>query len=111
MFYEKLKELSAAKGVSITQMAKDLGISTGLQTGWKNGATPRQSTVKKIADYFGVAVDYFASEDSAQNKEMPQPESQVEAQFAEMFSKLSDANKLEVISRMIAMQAEAGKDR
>ena len=110
MFYERLKELSATKGVSITQMAKDLGISTGLQTGWKNGATPRQSTVKKIADYFGVAVDYFYGEDPAQNKEMPQPETQVEAQFAEMFSKLSDANKLEVISRMIAMQSE-GKAR
>ena len=92
-------------------MAKDLGISTGLQTGWKNGASPRQSTIKKIADYFGVSVSYLLEDETVQKAETPQPENQVEAQFLEMFSKLSDSNKLEVMSQMLAMQSRGEKDQ
>lgn len=62
MFYRKLEKLCAMQGVSMSKVAKDLGLSTGLQTGWKNGAMPRRSTVKKIADYFQVPVSYFEEE-------------------------------------------------
>ena len=108
----RLKELRKAAGVTQKELATALHVAQNTVCNWENGV--RQIDVdylKKIADYFDVSVSYVLGEDSVQNKEIPQPESQVEAQFAEMFSKLSDANKLEVISRMIAMQAEAGKDR
>lgn len=59
MFYQKLEKLCSNKGVSITQMAKDLGISTGVPTGWKKGAVPRRSTVKMVANYFDVPVEFF----------------------------------------------------
>ena len=59
MFFEKVNTLCNEKGVSITQMCKDIQVSTGLATGWKNGAIPRRSTVKRIAEYFNKPVMFF----------------------------------------------------
>ena len=41
-------------------VAAEVGVkSTGTVTGWKNGANPRQTVLLKLADYFGVTVDYL----------------------------------------------------
>lgn len=124
-----IREKRIAADLSLRDCAKLCGISHTRLDCIEKGSDPntgkafsvRADTLKKIAA--GLNIDFstllalsveaqgIAIEDIPQNKETPQPESQVEAQFAEMFAKLSDANKLEVISRMIAMQAEAGKDR
>ncbi len=62
MFYEKITELCAQKGIAVTTLASNLGFSKSVVTNWKrSGATPRPSTIKKIADYFGVDVSYFYS--------------------------------------------------
>lgn len=63
VFYKKLIELCKQKGVSRSQMADDIGISRSAPQGWaEKGAVPRLGTIKKIADYFGVSVDYFSDE-------------------------------------------------
>ena len=59
-FYTKLIELCKQKGVSRSKMADDIGISRSAPQGWaEKGAVPRFETIKKIADYFGVPVNYF----------------------------------------------------
>lgn len=40
-------------------VAKELGIPSGSITAWKNGTVPQTRTLKKIADYFGVSVNYL----------------------------------------------------
>lgn len=63
-FYEKLNVLCIQKGTSVTAVAVNLGFSRSLVTTWKNSkGMPRSSTVKKIADYFSVPVDYFYDTD------------------------------------------------
>jgi repressor LexA len=42
-----------------------LGISIGSITKWKNGAVPRETTLLKIADHFGVTVDYLLGKEKA----------------------------------------------
>lgn len=59
MFYERLKEICASKGVKITVLIDDLGMSSGNLSSWKKGNTPRASTIDKIAEYLGVSVDYL----------------------------------------------------
>lgn len=59
MFYERLKEICANKGVKITVLIDDLGMSSGNLSSWKKGNTPRASTIDKIADYLGVSSDYL----------------------------------------------------
>lgn len=59
MFWERYLALcnSVNKGPSV--VAVELGFSNAASTGWKNGAVPRASGLKKIADYFGVSVEYL----------------------------------------------------
>ena len=57
MFWENLTRLCNNKGISPNGVCNDLGLSNATSTKWKNGATPRPATLKKIADYFGVTPD------------------------------------------------------
>lgn len=57
MFWTKLDELCSAKGISPNALCSYLGLSNATATKWKNGASPRNSTLKKIADYFDVTVE------------------------------------------------------
>lgn len=58
MVYEKIKELAKKKGVTISQMENDLSLAKGYSCKWNN-ITPRLETLQKIADYFGVSIEYF----------------------------------------------------
>lgn len=73
MFWNKFQELCKEKGVSANKVAKDLSIASGTVTEWKKGRTPMNSTLKKVADYFGVPVDVF-SESGQKEKPTPQGE-------------------------------------
>ena len=57
MFYENVRDLCAIHRTNITQLAKDLGLSTSMPTKWKNGSVPKSDTVQKIAEHFGVTTD------------------------------------------------------
>lgn len=57
MFWKIFLKLCSSKEKSPNKIAKEIGISSGAITNWKNGATPQDSTLQKIADYFGVTVD------------------------------------------------------
>ncbi len=58
--YSKFVQLCENRNVSPYQVAKDTGISNSILIRWKNGVnSPRDSTLRKLADYFGVTVDYL----------------------------------------------------
>lgn len=60
IMYSIFCELCKKKGVSAYKVCKDLGISQGTISNWKNrGNNLTASTMKKISDYFGVSVDYL----------------------------------------------------
>lgn len=59
-FYEKLLEVCAQKNTTPTAVCRAIGLSDAAATKWKrDGATPRDITLKKIADHLGVNVNYF----------------------------------------------------
>ena len=57
MFWNNFVALCAKHNTKPNPVAKELDLSSGSVTKWKNGATPNDTTLKKIADYFGVTVD------------------------------------------------------
>ncbi len=59
MFYNTFLELCAAKGESPSRVAKKIGLSNAAASGWKNGKTPSQITLVKLANYFDVTPDYL----------------------------------------------------
>jgi transcriptional regulator with XRE-family HTH domain len=68
MFYKHVLALCKRDGISITKMITTLKMSKSNIDSWQNGAVPRNSTLKKIADYFGVSVDYLVSDESSLEK-------------------------------------------
>lgn len=59
MFWERFNTLCFENNTKPNPVAKELGISSGIITKWKNGSLPNSDTLLKIADYFNVSVDYL----------------------------------------------------
>lgn len=65
MFYDIFKQLCEDKGITPTKASVEIGFSKGSVSYWKkrynegNDAKPDSYTAAKIADYFGVSVDYL----------------------------------------------------
>lgn len=58
--YRKFEQLVQARGITNYRVAKDLGFAPTVFTDWKNGkSNPKVDKLKKIADYFGVTIEYF----------------------------------------------------
>lgn len=62
MFWERLIKICNERGTSPTAVVKALKISGGSVTKWKNGSIPNDTTLLKLADYFGVSVEYLKGE-------------------------------------------------
>ena len=67
-FYEKYLCLCNSINKSPSAVALELKIGKPSVTRWKNGASPRDATVLKIADYFGVTVAELMSGVGEQEK-------------------------------------------
>lgn len=66
MFWNNFLKLCREKGISPNGVCSDLGLSNATATRWKSGAIPRESTLRKIADYFGVSVGYLLGESNSE---------------------------------------------
>lgn len=58
--YEVFEQLLQKYGVTPYKVAKEAGVTQTALSNWKSGrSTPSTKTLQKIADYFGVTVDYL----------------------------------------------------
>lgn len=58
--YEIFEQLLQEYGLSAYKVSKETGITQSTLSDWKRGrSTPKTENMKKIADYFGVTVDYL----------------------------------------------------
>lgn len=58
--YEIFERLLQKHGVSAYKVAKETGVTQSTLSDWKRGrSTPKTENMKKIADYFGVSVEYL----------------------------------------------------
>lgn len=58
--YEIFENLLKERGVTAYKVAQDTGITTATLSSWKKGRyTPKREKLQKLADYFGVTVDYL----------------------------------------------------
>lgn len=62
---EIINDLLKQKHISAAKMMNELGFSSGLYSQWKSGKQkPSSDKLEKIADYFGVSVDYLLGTNS-----------------------------------------------
>ena len=58
--YEIFEKLLKEKNVKVADVTRATGIASSTFTDWKKGRyTPKQDKLQKIADYFGVTIDYL----------------------------------------------------
>lgn len=90
MFWDNYLELCNSVNKSPSGVAVEIGLSDAAATGWKRGARPRQTVLMKIAQYFGVSVEYLLRE-----KETPRSEAGASTperrELHEIIEELSDA--------------------
>lgn len=67
MFYRNFVDLCNKKGMSPSAVAEEMGYQRSVVTRWGNGTKPRQATLQKIADYFGVSVDHLVGNQENEN--------------------------------------------
>ena len=58
MVFKKISELCKEKGVSIAKLEKETGISNGTIGKWSK-SSPTAEKLERVADFFGVSVDYL----------------------------------------------------
>lgn len=58
--YKIFEELCEIKGVTPYRVCKETGLTTATISNWKAGRyTPKQDKLQKIADYFGVTIEFL----------------------------------------------------
>ena len=64
--YEIFERLCAERGVTAYRVCKETGLKTGSISNWKSGKYQlKQDKLQKIAEYFGVSVDYLMGNEKA----------------------------------------------
>ena len=98
--YEIYEELLKSKGVTTADVCKATGIRQSTISNWKS----RRNTIsakyaKKIADYFGVSVDYLLTGNKVERKSISQKKYRFDDKSAELAQKMyTDGKLFEMIS-------------
>lgn len=112
--YKKIDMLLAERGISGIKMSADIGISRSFMTELRKGRVKSMTvdTAQKIADYFGVTIDYLLSSNPASQdcKTAPSVEpsidmSDVDVAFYGGYKELSEEDQ-KVIRDMVKLMRE-----
>lgn len=104
MFYDTFSELCRAKGLSPAAVTREIGLNNSSSTAWKRGSVPKGETLQKLADYFGVSVDYLLKQSNPflalENKEMIHCNPKPLAQIDQALAKLNYDGQQEAVKRV-----------
>lgn len=100
-FFTKYLELCTKENSSVNAVAKKIGIRSSTVTNWKQGGTPQPHTLKKIADYFGVPVEYFSEE----TEKSPTSSAEIE-DIMKIYDMLTPERKQKFLDSMTALLKE-----
>ena len=71
MFKDIFIKLCNERGESPSFACRQIGIAPATFSGWTNSTVPRKATLLKMADYFGVSVDYLLGNTIDVNEKAP----------------------------------------
>lgn len=103
MFWENFVLLCNKRLKSPNKVCADLGYSSATATKWKNGSVPRDTTLKSIADYFGITVEELIRDPNEQPSGTvpdPAPSSPLSAEFYDLVDQLTLKELREIQSIM-----------
>lgn len=71
MFYDNFINMCAVRGISPSVAAEEIGFDRSAVTGWKKGAKPKDTTIRKIANYFGISPEDLTGSTGPAQKKAP----------------------------------------
>lgn len=91
--FDRIDGLVKEHGISGAELIRQIGGSNGLYSQWKSRMqNPSNEKIKKIADYFGVSVDYLIGEEPTKKAPIQKDEG------------MSSAEKVQsIISQIVSM--------
>lgn len=96
--YEIFAQLLEKYNVTPYKVSKETGVAQTTLSDWKRGrSTPKSDTMKKIADYFGVSVDYLMTGSDKKREERPNPFGDIKVYTFHMPKKLRTAGLIRMI--------------
>ena len=99
--YNVILKLCESQGISGYRLCKDIGIQPSLLTDLKMGRQKslNASNATKIANYFGVSVDYLLGHEDQREKPVPSGEDELDGMSdkkRELWNELKDASDIEI---------------
>lgn len=103
-FKENFIRLCNEKGDAPTYVCAKIGLSNATFSCWTDESVPRKATLMRIADYFGVTVDYLVS-----GEERTEPAlSDAEKRCVELLKKIPQQNQetaLRILEALVQEQS------
>ena len=98
---DRIRELAEKEGISFNALEKKVGLGKSVIYRWNDNA-PSVDKVKKVADYFGVSVDYLLT---GEEKEPREGNPRV-APFEKLFGELSAEEQMLIVQQMLEFRAK-----
>lgn len=95
---EKVCNLCKVNGISLAKLEKECGLSNATVRRWAN-SSPSAESLRKVADYFNVSVDYFLNRDIYSLSVSAQ-------EYAKQFDRLTEEKKQLAMAYMSVVQAQ-----
>ena len=100
--YSVFQSLCEQNGVKPAEVARETGIAKATLSEWKNGTyTPKIDKLQKIADFFGVTIDYLLTGKEPEGDHYTVQEKRLLAYYRA----LTDGNKKIIENTMKALSA------
>ena len=107
-FIDQLKKICEDASISMDVLARSAGVSSSAVTKWRNGSLPRMSTLRAIADRYGVTVDWLLSDDPLPSKWDSKKEtseygtlSSTEKQLIDMYRELPEMGRMRLVQAVL----------
>lgn len=98
MLIEKVKALCEERKTNITKVERECGLANATIRRWEN-ASPTAENLSKVADYFGVSVDFLLGRDFYSLSDEAQ-------QYAKQFDELPEEKKKLAMAYMGVVKAQ-----
>jgi transcriptional regulator with XRE-family HTH domain len=95
---ERIKAICKERKIAISKLERDLGFANGYIGQLRKGVLP-DDRLLQVSEYLNLSVEYLMT---GEQKEKPaiSEDDRLNAEFIELFSKLSDAEKTMMLSQL-----------
>lgn len=97
MFWNNFVELCKKNNVTPNGLAKQLSISSGSITSWKQGRVPKWQTLTMLAEHFGVTVEELIAEEKGSPPGETQGLDEKTTKAVMKLSRMSDEQKAKAL--------------